>query len=165
MQRVRAEVDAAAAAMRWHRYLRRETLCLDTALEPQAIRGVDGDIYLAKDNRWIYLHRGFAHHRARIAALLDEADGRSEPRTSWPEVARSVGVEARFHDLRHAFATFALKAGMSLKVVSEILGHSSTAITADIYSAVLPGLKEDAVSAVEAVLSHTMVRNRLEKTD
>lgn len=74
MQRVRVDVDAAAAAMRGDRYLRRETTSPDTAPSPSAVRGNHGDIYLAKDNRWIYLHRGFAHHRARIAAVLDGAD-------------------------------------------------------------------------------------------
>jgi crotonobetainyl-CoA:carnitine CoA-transferase CaiB-like acyl-CoA transferase len=73
-QRVRVDVDAAAAAMRGDRYLRRETPSADAAPEPRAVRGEGGDIYLAKDDRWVYLHRGFAHHRARIAALLDGAD-------------------------------------------------------------------------------------------
>ena len=74
MQHVGVQVDAAAAAMRGDRYLRREAPSSDTAASPRAIRGERGDIYLAKNNRWIYLHRGFAHHRARIAALLDGAD-------------------------------------------------------------------------------------------
>lgn len=38
------------------------------------------------------------------------------------------------HALRHAFATRALENGIPLKVVSDMLGHSSIALTADIYS-------------------------------
>jgi integrase len=80
----------------------------------------------------------------------------------WRDVTRKAGVQVRFHDLRHAFATFALKGGVPVKVVSEILGHSTTAITENLYTAVLPGLKEDAVSAVASVLSQAMVSEALE---
>ena len=37
------------------------------------------------------------------------------------------------HQLRHYFATFALKAGAKLEIISRILGHSSVGITADVY--------------------------------
>jgi site-specific recombinase XerD len=37
------------------------------------------------------------------------------------------------HQLRHYFATYALKNGAKLEVISKILGHSSVAITADVY--------------------------------
>ena len=37
------------------------------------------------------------------------------------------------HQLRHYFATHNLKNGARLEVISRILGHASTAITADIY--------------------------------
>ena len=35
----------------------------------------------------------------------------------------------RFHDLRHTAATLMLNAGVNPKVVSEMLGHTSVAIT------------------------------------
>ena len=44
----------------------------------------------------------------------------------------------RLHDLRHTWATLALQAGIHPKVVSERLGHSTIAITLDIYSHVTP---------------------------
>jgi len=37
------------------------------------------------------------------------------------------------HIFRHSFATLALKSGKSLKWVSQVLGHSTTSITADMY--------------------------------
>jgi integrase len=58
----------------------------------------------------------------------------------------------RLHDLRHTWATLALKAGVPLKVVSERLGHATTAITADIYSHVTPGMQSDAAERVAALI-------------
>ncbi|MGE5271524.1 MAG: tyrosine-type recombinase/integrase [Thiohalocapsa sp.] len=40
----------------------------------------------------------------------------------------------RFHDLRHTHATALLAAGAHPKVVQERLGHSSVALTLDLYS-------------------------------
>ena len=51
----------------------------------------------------------------------------------------------RFHDLRHTHASLMLAMGVHLKVVSERLGHSSIAITGDIYSHVLPSVQLEAV--------------------
>ncbi len=39
----------------------------------------------------------------------------------------------RFHDLRHTYATNMLMAGVSAKIVSSVLGHSSIKVTSDIY--------------------------------
>ncbi len=55
----------------------------------------------------------------------------------------------RFHDLRHAHATHMLSAGVHPKVASERLGHSKVGITLDLYSHVLPGMQENAVSRVD----------------
>jgi len=53
--------------------------------------------------------------------------------------------DVRFHDLRHSVATILLVAKIDLKVVSELLGHSSVATTADIYVHVLPEQQQEVV--------------------
>jgi integrase len=58
----------------------------------------------------------------------------------------------RFHDLRHTAATLLLLQGVPAKVVSEMLGHATIAITLDVYSHVLPSMQQDAAQAMEAVL-------------
>lgn len=58
----------------------------------------------------------------------------------------------RLHDLRHTNATLSLKAGVHPKVVSERLGHSSIAITLDLYSHVTPGISRDAAATVESMM-------------
>ncbi len=57
--------------------------------------------------------------------------------------------DVRFHDLRHGAATVLLAAGVPLKVVSELLGHSSVAITADIYGHVLPEMQQEVVKRMD----------------
>lgn len=58
----------------------------------------------------------------------------------------------RFHDLRHSHATQMLASGVHPKIAQERLGHSSIAITLDLYSHVLPGMQEDAAAKVDAAL-------------
>lgn len=57
----------------------------------------------------------------------------------------------RLHDLRHLSATLGLASGESLKEVSDRLGHSSIAITADIYAQVTT---ETARSSAERLAQH-----------
>jgi integrase len=52
----------------------------------------------------------------------------------------------RLHDTRHTVATLMLKAGEVTKVVTERLGHSTTAYTQDAYQHVLPGMQRDAAT-------------------
>jgi integrase len=59
----------------------------------------------------------------------------------------------RFHDLRHTAATLMLTAGVNPKVVSEMLGHTSVAITLDRYSHVMPTMQAEAVRRLDGVLS------------
>ena len=59
----------------------------------------------------------------------------------------------RFHDLRHTCATLLLGRNVNPKIVSEMLGHASIAITLDTYSHVLPNMQSQAVKAMEDALS------------
>lgn len=58
----------------------------------------------------------------------------------------------RLHDLRHTCATLLLGKGVHPKIVQELLGHATIAITLDTYSHVLPNMQGEAVSAMETVL-------------
>ena len=48
----------------------------------------------------------------------------------------------------HTYATIALADGTHPKVVADRLGHSTTAITLDIYSHVIPSVEEQAASRI-----------------
>jgi integrase len=58
----------------------------------------------------------------------------------------------RLHDLRHGSATYALKAGIPTKVVSDDLGHTRTQTTENLYTSVLPELKQASADAVAATI-------------
>jgi integrase len=58
----------------------------------------------------------------------------------------------KLHGLRHTHATLMLEAGVNVKVVQERLGHSSIAITGDVYSHVTPGMQEEAAARVAAIV-------------
>ncbi len=57
-----------------------------------------------------------------------------------------------FHGLRHSAATAMLAAGVSLKTVSDHLGHSTIVVTADRYAGVTPTLRREARDAMDRAL-------------
>ena len=54
----------------------------------------------------------------------------------------------RFHGLRHTAATVMLSQGVHPRIVADMLGHASVAMTLDVYSHVIPGMQHEAVVAL-----------------
>jgi integrase len=73
-------------------------------------------------------------------------------------IAEHGSPPIRLHDLRHGAATPGLAAGVELKVVQEMLGHSSIVLTADTDTSVLP---EVAHQAAEKTAAHVLKAGRL----
>jgi integrase len=68
----------------------------------------------------------------------------------WKRLAKKHALpRIRFHDLRHTHATAMLASGVHPKIASERLGHSSIAITLDLYSHVLPNMQADAIQTLD----------------
>jgi integrase len=63
----------------------------------------------------------------------------------------------RFHDLRHTAATLLLGRNVNPKIVSEMLGHASIAITLDTYSHVLPNMQQEAAAVMDQVIRPGML--------
>jgi integrase len=74
--------------------------------------------------------------------------------TGWFEQhTRAAGLPPiRLHDVRHSYATAALKAGIPAKVISERLGHASVAFTLQVYGHVIPGMDADAAATVAGLI-------------
>ena len=59
----------------------------------------------------------------------------------------------KFHSLRHTAASLLLAQGTHPRVVMEMLGHSTIALTMNTYSHVIPALEREAADRMNAVLS------------
>ena len=56
------------------------------------------------------------------------------------------------HELRHSAASILIASGVPLKVISEMLGHSSIRVTADVYGHLLEPARAEAAQAMGAAL-------------
>jgi len=65
-----------------------------------------------------------------------------------PLLKRAGLPEIRFHDLRHTCATLLLGRSVHPKIVQELLGHATIAMTLDTYSHYLPSMGNQATGAM-----------------
>ncbi|MFN7936588.1 MAG: site-specific integrase [Bryobacteraceae bacterium] len=79
---------------------------------------------------------------------------------SFARRAKLTGV--RLHDMRHTHATQMLGHGIHPKIVSERLGHSTIAITMDIYSHVMPTMQSEAAETMNAALKKAMEASEMQ---
>ncbi|HWL42581.1 MAG TPA: site-specific integrase [Ilumatobacter sp.] len=56
------------------------------------------------------------------------------------------------HELRHSAGSLLLAQGVPLKMISEMLGHSSITVTADVYAHVLAPAKDDVAAAMDRAI-------------
>ncbi|MGD0153294.1 MAG: site-specific integrase [Thermacetogeniaceae bacterium] len=85
------------------------------------------------------------------AAAKGNGEGRGEAEKKDQEKPERI----HFHQLRHTAATLALETGEPIGNVSAMLGHSSIAITGDIYNHVTPaGRKQTARALGKALFGH-----------
>lgn len=65
---------------------------------------------------------------------------------------KKIDFDFSFHDLRHTHTTMLIEAGANIKDVQARLGHSSMAITMDIYSHVTQKMKNETVDIFERIV-------------
>ena len=64
----------------------------------------------------------------------------------------------RFHDLRHTFATHAMKGGVDAKTLSGILGHTNASFTLDTYTHVTSDMQRNASAVVGNMMKNIMIK-------
>lgn len=73
---------------------------------------------------------------------------------SFKRIANKAGIHgATIHSLRHTYATRLFELGVPAKTVSELLGHKNVAYTLNIYTHVLPEVKQEAVQKLDYLLA------------
>jgi integrase len=115
-----------------------------------------GPMKTAKGRRTVKLIRDATEALSRhLMRQLEEIDGLGDYFQENGLVLAKAGLpHMRFHQLRHtAAATILLLKNVNPKIVSEMLGHASIAITLDTYSHVLPNMQDSAVAAMEEAYS------------
>ena len=76
-------------------------------------------------------------------------------RSFQPLLARAGLRPMRFHDLRHTAASLLLAEGVNVKVIQEMLGHSSISLTLDVYGHTLPSMQADAAATMGRLFAAT----------
>lgn len=69
----------------------------------------------------------------------------------YDRILKYAGIKGRtgIHTLRHTFASQCLKKGIDIKVISEILGHSSVSFTYNTYVHLMPEQKKNALDLLD----------------
>ncbi len=119
------------------------------ALPAQAIAALKS--HRAAQAEWMMRHRDIWADNDLVFPWLDGTPWHPKRfSAAFHRRMKQLGVDVSFHGLRHSYASILLRAGAPLKVASEALGHSSVAITADIYTHVLGEMQHDAADRLGA---------------
>jgi integrase len=117
-----------------------------TALRAHRVRQAEARLLVGSDWR--------DHDLVFTDAWGEPLDGRHVTSRDFRRLLRRAGLPPiRFHDLRHTAATILLSSGVHPKMVQEMLGHATIAMTLDVYSHVTPTMHDEAAATMERVLA------------
>ena len=76
---------------------------------------------------------------------------------NFKRIATKIGApNARYHDLRHTFATISIQNGDDIKTISYNLGHATTSFTMDVYGHVSEKMKKRSSERMEEFIKGTL---------
>ena len=89
--------------------------------------------------------------------LFPREDGqlltKTQYRKRWLRYCEAIGCEITAHQLRHGYATILYEAGIADKDAQELLGHSSIAVTRDVYTHIRQSQKEATAKKLDKYLA------------
>jgi len=116
----------------------------------------------SNQNHWLGMFKG--DYRSDLDLVISTPEGNYlKPDSVTTKVcllARSVGLKASLHTLRHSHASELLSKGVPLPTVSKRLGHSSVNVTAKVYS---HSFSADEIRAAEVI--DTALRNVVQREE
>lgn len=75
------------------------------------------------------------------------------------ELIGTEGNRPTFHDLRHTFATAAIRHGVDVKTVASMMGHVNAAMTMNTYASADPDAKKRGAEAVAKAMSYEAAKH------
>lgn len=123
-------------------------------------RELDGNVLRLPDSktgaRPVYLPSHVMPVLERLPRSTGTITGIQDPKKFWGKVRKEAGCpDLHMHDLRHSFASAALKAGLSLAQIGELLGHKSTQTTKR-YAHLMEEVAQASVEATADVIERMM---------
>lgn len=107
-------------------------------------------------------------HKPKGTVFTFDEESISRIKTAWKGALRRAGLRyVRFHDLRHAFNTRLLEAGVQQEIRKALMGHSTGEDVNSIYTHVEIGLKRGAIQKLEcwAARERKAAKEKAEKED
>ena len=140
-------------ATKSHRSRRRVSLSSETVTMLRRVRSAQMEQCLAAGVPWQDTLPVFGVMEARDGVLVVRPIAPDFVSQKFHRLIRKPGVTGlRFHDLRHAHASYMLAQGVHPRIVAERLGHADVSTTLNVYSHILPGLQEQAAQDFEATI-------------
>jgi integrase len=107
-----------------------------------------------QEERRAFCGKGWIDRGTVFTTVNGEYYSESYLNIQFKRIAKKIGLPdgVHIHSLRHTTASLLINSDVSPKVISEQLGHASTAITQDLYSHVFASSKLKAMQALELKL-------------
>lgn len=81
----------------------------------------------------------------------------------WENYASSINISCTAHQLRHSYATMLFEFGIALKDAQDLLGHSTAAMTQDIYTHLRDTHKKETVKLINQKLQSAEIKSSKSK--